>query len=76
MDAEVRQNIIDFKQTFATNEGQRVLKRLEALFAKCQVPAVIDPYNLALDLGQRSVVEYIKTKIESKLDDEENERTQ
>lgn len=74
MDKE-RQLIKDFKETFGTPHGQRVLAKLRTLstydYSRMPIDRNIDPYRVVADEAQRSVVCYIINKVEADLDKEE-----
>jgi hypothetical protein len=78
MEAETRQEIVDFKETFGSVQGKRVLERLVKLsnYKYVRIDQPIDPYRLAYDEGQRSVVCYIVNKVESKLEETKPEETE
>ena len=77
MDSEARQNTVDFKQLFGSEQGKRVQAKLISLsnYKYVRVGDSIDSHRLAFDEGQRSVVCYIINKVESKLDEPEEENT-
>ena len=66
----------DIKQIFSTEQGLRVLRHLQGLSNHSwpRLDNPIDPYRLAYDEGQRSVICYIIKMVESKLE-ESNEVT-
>ena len=70
----------DIKQIFSTEQGLRVLRHLQGLSNHSwpRLDNPIDPYRLAYDEGQRSVICYIIKMVESKLNsklEESNEVT-
>jgi hypothetical protein len=74
MDTEQKQEITDFKEVFGSVQGKRVLERLIKLsnYRYVRIDQPIDPYRLAYDEGQRSVLCYVINKVEFKLEDIED----
>jgi len=71
------QLIADFKNTFGTQEGKRVLNKLISLSNykhSKMTDYPIDPYRVVADEAQRSVICYILKMVESKFDQEPNEK--
>lgn len=66
-----KQISLDFKETFATEHGERVLKKLRSLttFSRSSINSVkeIDVNRLVYDEGQRAVILYIDKQINKDL---------
>lgn len=76
MDIETEQLSRDFKQTFSTEHGKRVLKKLRSMcFAYPQAP-IFDRHSertTEFNLGMNWVFGYIQNQIDMKLDEPQSE---
>ncbi len=75
MDAEEKQLIIDFKETFADQKGQRVLSRLKMFCRGHYTQGCFDaanPHQTAYNLGANSVWRLIQSFLTAEITDDKN----
>jgi hypothetical protein len=79
MTEEQRQLSMDFKDTFSSPFGERVLKKLDSLSTinrpSVMADKVIDPNRVIYEEGQRAMVLFIHAQVNKELDPKKKVRT-